>query len=194
MCLVGRDGGAVTTLLQSAFAPSWSGDGRSVYFSRQMGTIDRLDLATGAIVPVRSGRVLGPTVHPGSGVLFFSRLPALPLTTHGESEVCRAEPDDGPAEVLARISNSRVPLVPRLHLHFDVSPDGRWLAAPLIDATTVNIWLVPTDGGPMRAVTDFGERSVFIARHVSWSPDSRYVYAAVADTSADIVLLEGLLG
>jgi len=45
----------------------------------------------------------------------------------------------------------------------------------------------------MRAVTGFGERSVFIARHVSWSPDSRHIYAAVADTSVDVVLLEGLL-
>jgi hypothetical protein len=46
----------------------------------------------------------------------------------------------------------------------------------------------------MRAVTDFAERSVFIGRQVSWSPDSRHVYAAVADTDADIVLLEGVSG
>ena len=86
------------------------------------------------------------------------------------------------------------PLVPRLHLHTSLSPDGRWLAAPLIDGTTANLWLIPTDGAPMRPVTDFGERSVSIVRHVSWSPDSRHVYAAVADTEADIILLEGLLG
>jgi hypothetical protein len=46
----------------------------------------------------------------------------------------------------------------------------------------------------MRPVTDFGERSVHIVRQVSWSPDSRHVYAAVADTDADIILLEGILG
>ncbi|HSD67688.1 MAG TPA: hypothetical protein VLF95_13360, partial [Vicinamibacteria bacterium] len=162
--------------------------------SREGGRIDRLDLATGAIVPVRSGRVLAPAASPEGGVLFFTRLPEQSLGRHGESEVCRARPEDGPAEVLARLANSRVPLAPRLHLHVSVSPDGRWLAAPLVDGTSVNIWLIPTDGGPMRAVTDFKERSVFIGRHVSWSPDSRYVYAAVADTSADIVRLEGLLG
>jgi Tol biopolymer transport system component len=194
LCLVGHDGGAIHTLVPAAFAPFWSADGKAVYFCPRIGRIDRLDLATGAIVPVRSEGAVGPTVPPGGGVLFFARLPDLSGGARGESEVCRAMPDDGPAEVLARVPNSRVPLAPRLLLHVNVSPNGRWLAAPLIDSTTVNIWLIPTDGGPMRAATDFGERSVFIGRHVSWSPDSRHIYAAVADTSAEIVLLEGLLG
>jgi Tol biopolymer transport system component len=194
MCLVGREGGAVRTLLPGVFAPSWAADGRSVYFCREVGRIDRLDLATSAIVPVRNGRVLAPAASPDGGALFFTHRPEQSVGRRGESEVCRAKPDDGPAEVLARVANSRVPLAPRLHLQVSVSPDGRWLAAPLVDGTSVNVWLIPTGGGPMRAVTDFGERSVFIGRHISWSPDSRHVYAAVADTSADIVLLEGVLG
>jgi hypothetical protein len=45
----------------------------------------------------------------------------------------------------------------------------------------------------MKPVTDFSDRPVLIARHVSWSPGSRRVYAAVADVRAEIVLLEGLL-
>ena len=64
---------------------------------------------------------------------------------------------------------------------------------PLSDGTTSNIWALPTDGGLMRPLTDFGDRSVMIARRVSWSADSRYLYAAVAETDADIVLLDGLL-
>ena len=48
-------------------------------------------------------------------------------------------------------------------------------------------------GGPMRPLTDFGDRSVVIARRVSWSPDSKFLYAAVADTDADIVLLADLI-
>ena len=63
---------------------------------------------------------------------------------------------------------------------------------PLPDGGTSNIWALPTDGGPMRPLTDFGDRSVVIARRVSWSPDSKFLYAAVADTDADIVLLDGL--
>ena len=100
--------------------------------------------------------------------------------------------DDGPPSVLAKVRGSRVPMSPRLPLHLNRSPDGRWLCAPLLDNTTANVWIIPTDGSPMRAVTDFGDRTVFIARWVSWSPDSRFVYAAVAETDADIVLLNGL--
>jgi hypothetical protein len=93
--------------------------------------------------------------------------------------------------VLAKVGSTRVPMGPRLPLHLSLSPNGRWLGAPLLDRTTANIWLIPTDGQPMRAITDF-DHSVFIARWVSWGPDSRHVYAAVAETDADIVLLNGL--
>jgi Tol biopolymer transport system component len=194
LCLVNRDGSGLRLLLPDAFAPSWSGDGRSVYFSRPPGRIERLELATDAVVPVRSDRAMAPAVSREGGVLFFTRPPEQLLGLGGESEVCRAAPEDGPAEVLARVASRRVPLAERLHLHVNLSPDGRWLACPLLDSTTANIWLIPADGGPMRAVTDFGGQSVFIARWISWSHDSRYVYAAVADIDADIVLLEGALG
>jgi hypothetical protein len=42
-------------------------------------------------------------------------------------------------------------------------------------------------------VTDFGERSVLIARRVPWSADSRCIYAAVEEIEGDVVLLDGLL-
>ena len=53
-------------------------------------------------------------------------------------------------------------------------------------------------GAPRRrrsdaALTDFGDRSAVISRSVSWSADSRHLYAAVADTETDIVLFDGLL-
>ena len=44
----------------------------------------------------------------------------------------------------------------------------------------------------MRQIADFGQRTILIARSVSWSSDSRSVYAAVAEMDADIVLLEGI--
>jgi Tol biopolymer transport system component len=193
VCLIGSDGTGLTTPVIGAFAPCWSGDGRSIYCSRFAGQIERVDLASGAVVPVRSDRAIGPAAPRDGGALFFIRPPRLPLGDRGDTEVCRAVPEDGPADVLARVATVRVPLAPVLHLHVSVSPDGRWLGVPLLDGTTANIWLIPTEGGPMRAVTDFGERSVFIARWVSWSPDSRYVYAAVAETDADIVVLDGVL-
>ena len=73
-----------------------------------------------------------------------------------------------------------------------LSPDDRWLAMPLKDGATTNIWATPTDGGPMRQITDFGRRAIMIARSVSWSSDSQSIYAAVAEMDADIVLLEGV--
>jgi hypothetical protein len=33
-----------------------------------------------------------------------------------------------------------------------------------------------------------------IARTLSWTADGRYIYAAIADLEADIVLLDGLIG
>jgi Tol biopolymer transport system component len=193
LCLVNRDGGGVHALLPDALGPCWSSDGQSIYFTRTAGRIDRLDLTSGAIVPVRADRALGPEVPREGGVLFFTRLPELPMGLVGDCEVCRAAPEGAEATVLARVASARVPLAPRIHLHVSVSPDGRWLACPLLDDTSANVWLIPSDGGPMRALTDFGERSVFIARWVSWSPDSRHVYAAVAETDADIVVLENAL-
>ena len=73
-----------------------------------------------------------------------------------------------------------------------LSPDDRWLSMPLMDGATTNIWLLPTSGGSMKQITDFGNRAITIARHAAWSADGRHVYAAVAETETDIVLFEGL--
>jgi eukaryotic-like serine/threonine-protein kinase len=194
VCFVGREGGAIGTLLQSAFAPSWAPDGRSIYCAREGARIDRVDLATGEVVCVRSERASAPIAGPRAGELYFSEEPELAIGLGGDTAVCRAAREDGSAEVLARIARARVPLNPRLRLQCRLSPDGRWLATPLVDGHTVNVWLIPTDGGPMRAVTDFGERSVLIVRSVGWSADSTRIYAAVADANADVFLLDGLLG
>jgi hypothetical protein len=45
----------------------------------------------------------------------------------------------------------------------------------------------------MKPLTDFGGRSMEIARTFSWTADGRYIYAAVAELEADIVLLDGLI-
>jgi Tol biopolymer transport system component len=63
----------------------------------------------------------------------------------------------------------------------------------LKDRGTTNIWAIPTDGGPYRQLTDFEQRPILIARQVSWSRDGKFIYAALAESDADIVLLEGLI-
>jgi hypothetical protein len=64
---------------------------------------------------------------------------------------------------------------------------------PLLTGATTNLWLLPSDGGELRQVTDFGQRSMLITRRVSWSPDSKYIFGAVAELDADVVLLDRLL-
>ena len=66
-------------------------------------------------------------------------------------------------------------------------------ALPLKDGTTTNIGTRPASGGSFRQITDFGRRAILIARQVSWSPDSRFIYAAVIEQDADVVLLDGIV-
>lgn len=62
-----------------------------------------------------------------------------------------------------------------------------------MDDATTNLWAVPTAGGPMRQLTDFGDRFIVIGRRVSWSAGSQSLYAAVAENETDIVLFDGLI-
>lgn len=108
-----------------------------------------------------------------------------------ELEIRAAAPEDGPSRAIARVPASRVPswqiVNPAL------SPDGEWLAMPLTDGDTTNIFALSTQNGEWRQVTDFGHRATFIARRVSWSADGRSILAAVGEGDADIVLLDGLI-
>ena len=105
------------------------------------------------------------------------------------NEIFKASPPDGEGVRLQSYAASRIPWYPTGN---SLSLDDRWIAMPLKDGATTNIWTTPTDGGPLRQITDFGRRAILIARTVNWSSDSRSVYAAVAEMDADIVLLEGI--
>jgi Tol biopolymer transport system component len=102
----------------------------------------------------------------------------------------RANPETAPAESMVHIPGSRVP--PWLMMQPVLSPDGKWLALLLTDGGSTNIWALPTLGGEMRRITDFGRESALIARRVSWSSDGHSIYAAVGKGDADIVLLSKL--
>ena len=103
----------------------------------------------------------------------------------------RAKPENGDAQTLATISGARIP-TEELNIHPILSPDGRWLVQPMLDGGTTNLWLIDTRDGTMKPATAF-DRPVVIARRVSWSRDSRHIYAAVAETDADVVLLRDVL-
>jgi len=107
-----------------------------------------------------------------------------------EFEIRAATPESGPSRLIARIDASRVPVWQIVNPA--LSPDGQWLALPLTDGFTTNIWTLSTADSAWRQVTDFGDRATFIARRVSWSADGRSVVAAVGEGDADVVLLDGL--
>jgi eukaryotic-like serine/threonine-protein kinase len=131
-----------------------------------------------------------PAVGP-DGTLYFARELA---NVHGSSdiEMMRANPETAPAQAMVRIAGSRLPPL-TMAMQPVLSPDGKWLALLLTDGGSTNIWALPTVGGEMRRITDFGHESTFIARRVSWSSDGHSIYAAVGKGEADIVLLSKLV-
>jgi WD40 repeat protein len=143
----------------------------------------------GAAIPVRSDPTRNVIGLHDATLYYVVERPL--LDGRPEFEIRAAAPEDGASRALTRIPASRVPswqiVNPAL------SPDGEWLAMPLTDGYTTNIWALSTRTSAWRQVTDFGDRATFIVRRVSWSPDGKSILAAVGDGDADIVLLDGLV-
>jgi serine/threonine protein kinase len=175
---------------------AWSGDGEWLYYTPSGDGPHYLERILGdggpAEVVVARPRPGVAVAADGSTLYFVHRPRSEIFGMWGDCEVRRGPHGDGPTELLARIAASRVP-VARFLLQVYVSPDGQWLAMPLLDGATTNLWVLPAAGGPMRQLTDFGDRSILIGRSISWAADSQHIYAAVAETETDIVLLDGLL-
>jgi len=193
---VGSDGSNPRELVHG-WAPCFSADGRWLYYWRlgvAPGRIERLPIDGGAAEIIRESSGINiPAISPDGTVIFFTEAihsNILGLFGAGGLAYLRASPPNGPGETIARVAGERLPV---RHHSLTMSPDGRYLATTLVDGATTNIWLLPTGGGPMAPITDFGDRSVTIARSVSWSRDSQHIYAAVAETQTDVVLLAGLL-
>ncbi len=186
--LINPDGSGLRELVPNGAGASWSRDGRWLYYFKSTAAgqantcVEKIPADGGSAAPVRCEAANMALAADGS--LFFS-----PQVSR-QGEILKAQTEDGPAQPFAYVAQSRIPLVPQ---GFVLSPDDRLIAMPLRDAGTTNIWVIPTDGGPARPLTDFGQRPILIARQVSWSPDGRSIYAAVVETDADIVLLDGML-
>ena len=194
LSLINRDGGGLRQLVPDGYSAAWSADGQWVYYSRRTDDaicLEKIAIEGGPAISVRCDNAVAAAPEPEGPSLYYANYLA---KTNGtvDYEIRRALTENGPSEVLARVTGSRVP-VNRRQLVPVLSPDGQWLTMPLLDGATSNIWVLPTDGDAMHPLTDFGDRAVVIARRVSWSTDTKYLYAAVADIDADIVLLAGVL-
>jgi Tol biopolymer transport system component len=195
MWLTRPDGSDVRNLGINGVWTCWSKDGRWLYFSdnasegllriRKM----RID-GGGEPVVVRTDNALGCSQSPAGDALYYAKI-LTQATGSWDFELRVASPEDGPSRVIGVVSGARVPAT-SINFHAFVSPDGKWLAMPLLDGSTTNIWALSTDRGEWRQLTDFGQRNVVIARRIAWSRDGQHIYAPVSDVDADIVLLDGL--
>jgi Tol biopolymer transport system component len=183
--LINRDGSDRRPLADKAMSAAWSVDGQWVYYqSPPPACIYKVRTdGTAAPVLVRCNAAV-PAPAP-DGTLYFA-----PRAFQNANEIYKAKPEgDEKAVLVTHFPATRVPLWPT---GFALSPDGRSLAMPLKDGGTTNLWAIPTDGGPYRQLTDFGRRPILIARQVSWARDGKSIYAALAESDADIVLLDGI--
>ena len=188
--LMNPDGSAAHKVSDGGGWACWAPDSRWLYFSPPGENGFRIAKASPAGGGNLSVRAEGqkPAVDAEGRLFFVQSLSA--LNGLSDMEILLAEPENGPARRLARISGSR--LSSWLLMQPVLSPDGKWLAVLLTDGPTTDIWAQPTAGGPMRRITDFGRQATFITRRVSWSSDGHSIYAALGKGEADIVLLSNL--
>ena len=192
--VINGDGSGLRSLRTRGICPSWSGDGRWLYYSPpdvRPWMIVKMPIDGGESIVVRRDAALAPEVARDGSVLYYAALVNQDGGTHGDWEIRAAQPEHGASRTLARIAGSRVP-VSSVLVHMSLSPDGSSLAMALTDGTTTNVWLVPANGGAMRPVTDFA-RPTMICRRVAWAPDGQSIYAAIEEMDADVVSVEGLL-
>jgi Tol biopolymer transport system component len=192
--LVDPDGSNLRNVANPGLGPAWSPDGRWVYYSTRGGAaatnavLKKVAVEGGPSVTVRTERLFN-VIGLDGGTLYYSFARPL-IDGTPEFEIRTATPEDAPFRVLARIPASRVPIWQVFNPA--LSPDGKWLAQALTDGATTNVWALSATTGEWRQITDFGERTTFIVRRVSWSSDGGSILAAVGEGDSDIVLLEGL--
>jgi Tol biopolymer transport system component len=171
----------------------WSGDGRWLYYSvRETGIhyIRKVPVGGGQPVTVRDDDALGCAVASDGSALYYLKI-LTQATGAGDFEIRVAKPENGPSTVIGRVSGSRIP-VDAFNVQGYLSPNGKWLAMPLMDGSTSNLWALPTTGGEWKKLTDFSPRNVVIARRIGWSNDGKSLYASVGEVDSDIVMLTGL--
>jgi Tol biopolymer transport system component len=186
------DGRGARKLVERGLWPAWSADGKWLYYTPNVDgehfTIEKVAVNGGSRVVVRADSNSAPAA--GRDALYFTAF-AAPQSGSWDWEIRRASPEDGPPETVGRVAGGRVPFSP-LYIQPTLSSDGQWLALSLADGATSNLWMLSTVDGSWRQVTDFGVPTL-IVRHVSWSPDGHYLYAAVSKQNGDIVMFDGLV-
>lgn len=192
--LVSPDGSNLRRVSERSGWAAWSSDGRWLYYSvstQGIWELKKVSMERDQPVTIRPENLQAPAVAPDGSALYFTRYLAN-VNGAADQEIRVARPENGPSQILARIPGSRIPAWQLVNPV--ISSDGKWLAMPLSDEGVTNIWAMPTAGGaPLWQITDFGQRRTFIARRVSWSSDGKFIFAAIGEGDADVLLLNGLI-
>jgi Tol biopolymer transport system component len=161
----------------------WSDDGRWLYYSESR---------DGVFLYRKTPSVGGQTVtvpeHEEGGCIPDLYRTAVVTLASGALDL-EISSTGSTSRVIGHVSLARIP---GQVLEPAVSPDGMWLAMPLLDGTTTDFWALSTASGEWRKLTDFGARNVSIAGRIAWSKDGKYLYAAVSDIDSDILMFSGL--
>jgi Tol biopolymer transport system component len=185
--LVNADGTNLRNVAKEGLGVAWSADGQWLYYSdTSAGSLKKAPLAGGSPAVVRTEPTRNVIGLDGPTLYYTVERPL--VDGRSEFEIRAASPEDGPSRLVARIPASRV--ASWQILNPSLSPGGEWLALPLTDGFTTNIWALSTRTGEWRQVTDFGGRAIFVARRVSWSADGQALVASIGEGDADIVLLD----
>src|SRR5258708_6306738 len=165
--LMNPDGSDVHKVSDGGGWACWSPDSRWLYFSSPGQNGFGIEKASPAGGPHQLVREEGqkPAVDAGGRLFFVMSLPA--LNGLSDVEILVANPENGPAQKLARISGSR--LSSWLLMQPVLSPDGKWLTALLTDEPTTDIWVQPTAGGSKHRITDFHRHTTVTYPRGSWS-------------------------
>ncbi len=154
----------------------WHPDGKSLLVAQVGDARDpgvfRIDAATGEATRIANG--MNVAVSPDGTTLYFRQpQPATPAGSGEVRIVARNLASGAEREVIRR------PLGPG----FQLSPDGRYFAQHLAQATTGRMMLiVPVDGTAPREVPLPRTNLAFL----SWTPDSRSVLFRANDTSDEV--------
>jgi hypothetical protein len=143
-------------------------------------SLEKIPVDGGSAVQVRcQDRPAPESLSPDGATLYYYNGVE---NAFGGVEVWKARPENGPSELLVRLPGSRLP--------FDgfvwqqtLSPDGNWLAAPLVDRGTTNLWVMPVHGGLMRQRTlnasQFWQRSQFRGTAIGPIGPERLLYSLI---------------
>jgi eukaryotic-like serine/threonine-protein kinase len=161
---------------------AWTQDGKIVYYSAPNGSSDLWEVSTDGSAPTRltsdngSWNVGDPAVSPRGGFIAFTRWDQTIQT-----RIWRMDMDGGN---LKQLSDGTQDVLPA------ISPDGKWIVFTRLAGGKYTLMRVPSEGGPMSQLTDYGSRGPSISPDGKWIA-CEYFPGPNQPTSVAVIPFEG---